>query len=41
MALLEIKNLSAGYGDFAVLKNISLEISPGEIIELIQHYRKK
>ncbi len=35
MALLEIKNLSAGYGDFEVLKNISLEVSAGEIVALI------
>ena len=35
MAFLEIKNLSSGYGDIEVLKNISLNIGKGQIIALV------
>jgi len=33
--LLEIKNVSAGYGDFHVLKDISLSVNEGDVIALI------
>ena len=33
--LLEINNLRAGYGQIEVLKGISLEVQPGEIVALI------
>jgi branched-chain amino acid transport system ATP-binding protein len=33
--MLRIQNISTGYGDIAVLKNISLHISRGEIVTLI------
>lgn len=35
MALLELKNVSAGYGDFAVLRDVSMSIAPGEMVALI------
>ena len=35
MALLEIKNLSAGYGDFSVLRGVSMRIEPEEFVALI------
>ena len=34
-ALLEVENLYAGYGPIEVLKGISLEVEPGEIVALI------
>ncbi len=34
-ALLEIKNAFAGYGAIEVLKDVSLEIQPGEIVTII------
>ena len=33
--LLEIKNLSAGYGDFHVLRDVSLTVNEGDIVALI------
>ncbi len=33
--MLELKNLCAGYGHISVLKEVSLKVSPGEIITLI------
>ena len=35
MPLLEVKNLSAHYGDHKVLENISLSIEKGEVVSLI------
>ena len=35
MSLLTIKNLSAGYGDLAVLHDLSLDVRPGEMVVLI------
>ncbi len=35
MALLEVKNLSTGYGDLQILRNVSLEINKGEIVALL------
>jgi len=33
--MLRLQNISTGYGDIAVLKNVSLHVSPGEIVTLI------
>ncbi|MCW5721151.1 MAG: ATP-binding cassette domain-containing protein, partial [Devosia sp.] len=30
--MLEVKNLTAGYGDIPVLRDVSLKVSPGEIL---------
>ena len=35
MSLISIKNLSAGYGFVNVLRNVSLEIEPGEIVAVL------
>ncbi len=35
MALLEIKNLSAGYAGSTVLRNVSLEVAEGDMVALI------
>ncbi len=33
--ILELKNVSSGYGNIKVLKNVSLEVFPGEIVTII------
>ncbi len=33
--LLECRNLSAGYGQMAVVRNLDLEVNPGEVVALI------
>jgi len=35
MSLISVKNLSAGYGFVNVLRNVSLEIEPGEIVAVL------
>jgi branched-chain amino acid transport system ATP-binding protein len=35
MPLLEVRNLHAGYGPIEVLKGVSLEVDPGEIVAII------
>lgn len=35
MPLLEVRNLHAGYGPIEVLKGVSLEVGPGEIVAII------
>ncbi|MCX8027078.1 MAG: ABC transporter ATP-binding protein [Thermodesulfovibrionales bacterium] len=35
MALLDIKELSTGYGDLQILRNINIEIEKGEIVALL------
>ncbi len=35
MAILNIQSLSAGYGDLAVLHDVSLQVEPGEFVALI------
>ena len=35
MSLLEIENVSAGYGPIEVLKGISIEVREGEIVTMI------
>ncbi|MCL4456017.1 MAG: ABC transporter ATP-binding protein [Nitrospirae bacterium] len=35
MALLEIKNLNAGYGDLRVLRDVSMEVNEGEIVAFL------
>ena len=35
MPLLEVKNLSASYGNYKVLENINLSVEKGEIVSLI------
>jgi len=35
MALLELRNVEAGYGEFRVLRNVSLRVEKGEIVALV------
>ena len=35
MSLLEIKNISAGYGDLKVLYDVSMEVDSGEVVSLV------
>lgn len=35
MALLEIKNLNAGYGDLRILRDVSMEVNEGEIVAFL------
>ena len=35
MSLLEVKNISAGYGDLKVLFNVSMEVDSGEVVSLV------
>ncbi len=35
MSLLELRNVEAGYGEFRVLRNVSLKVERGEIVALV------
>jgi len=35
MSLLELRNVEAGYGEFRVLRNVSLKVEKGEIVALV------
>ena len=35
MALLEVKNITAGYGDTEILRSLSIEVREGEIVSII------
>ncbi len=35
MSLLEVKNLNTGYGDLQILRNVSINVEEGEIVDLL------